>query len=676
MKNTKLLLLLLLVAAVAIAATVIFKKNKQSAERGAEFALSSIAPWDISRYHLPRAEFQSDFHADGFVRVPFTSLGGRGDEPLGDLYVNKRYESKFIAFGLEIDFPLPGVPVDLNVIDGQYHFAFRKVFDGQLFHLTYNGGGKLLKMQSIQIDGVDFPIFRASTVGKKHLYWVVYDNKKRKNYMMDVDYRGGKASQMIELPTFYPPAGTTYEMEAPIFFSGDAESGFELIAGALYAKIKDGQVEGRRLSYCETVIETVFTKDGPVVLCRAPEGKDSSYLLSEIDRSDGPKYLDMAEGIPWKLDYSSDGAITVRRAQSRDEIVEMYLWDIRRGQQSGVLEFGVNNIEGRIPWSQIYYLNGLMDVLLLSEVNQNAQNIFGNHLGDVVSRISLEIHSLDDLLDTEQGFYTKAFTHDRSMALFAVQTSRLLLLFDRYSEEFPSSPQLKNIEKLRRMVTSLEGHIDQVAHEGEDAAWMKPGSAHLRWPKCSAFYFDGMAVPFNHQNEWAYSLFNAARFRGESTGSSGLSDQRDIIQFFMRRLSDDGGFPATEDWYYWYGHAYDGWTREEGRSCNTPSYPGDHGLAWISFRTIDFMSVMSALDFVKELKTERFLESAVDAVKYGDVYPFASRSLLAVGKIPQIQLPVLERYYRATAPWELANSPWALVMGFGIDKKLQPDFTR
>lgn len=459
------------------------------------------------------------------------------------------------------------------------------------------------------------------------------------------------------------------------FFSGDVESGFELIAGALHAKIKDWQIEGQRLSYCETVIETVFTKDGPVVLCHTPEGKDSPYLLSAVGRGE-PKYLNMAEGIPWKLEYLKDGVFTVHRAQSKDDIVEMFLWDIRHGQQSGVLGFGVNNTEGRIPWSQIYYLNGLMDVLLLAEVNQSAQSIFGNHLGGLVSRISFEIHSLDDLLDTDQGFYTKAFPHDGSVALFAVQTSRLLLLFDRYSEDFPGSPQLRNTEKLRRMVTSLEGHIDQLAHEGEDAAWMKPGSAHLRWPKCSSFYFDGMPVPFNHQNEWAYSLFNAARLRGEKTDSSSLNDQRDIIESFMRRLSDHGGFPATEDWYYWYGHAYDGWTKAEGRSCNTPSHPGDHGLAWISFRTIDFISVMSVLDFVKGLSTERLLGSAVDAVKYGDVCPLASRSLLAVGKIPQIQLPVLELYYRVTAPWELASSPWALVMGFDASKNLQPVIVR
>lgn len=669
MKSTKLVIPMFLVAvAVAVAAgIVVFEGDKQSTDERLEAVLSSVAPWDVSRYHAARAAWLPEVLTDGYSKVPLTSFGGREGESLGDLYVNEHYASKFIGPGLEIAFPFPGVPVDLKVIDGQYNFAFRKVFDGQLFRLTYNRSGQLLKKQAIEFDGIDFPIFRASAVGKGRLYWVVYDNKKRKNYLMDIDHGQGGAGLKVELPTFYPPAGGTYEMEPPVFFEGDAERGFELIAGALHAKIKDGQVEGQRLSYCETVIETVFTPEGPVVLCRAPEGKSSPYLLSTVGRGE-PKYLDMAEGIPWKLNYlQTDGSSSVRHAKSKNDIAEMFLWDMRHGQQSGVLEFGVNNTEGRIPWSQIYYLNGLMDVLLLSDVNQDAQGIFGSLSSDLLRRITLEIRSLDDLLDKDQGFYTKGFTHDRSPALFAVQTSRLLLLFDRYAEDFPDAPKLRNTEKLRRKVANLEGHIDQLAHEGEDPAWMKTGSAHLRWPKCSAFYFDGMPVPFNHQNEWAYSLFNAARVRGESTDSPSLNDQRDIIEFFMQRLSDHGGFPSKEKWYYWYGHAYDGWTEADGRSCNMPTYPGDHGLAWISFRTIDFMSVLSALDFVKGLDKERLLDSAVDAVKYGDVFPFASRSLLAVGKTPQMQIPVLERYYRVTAPWELSNAPWALVMGFGVN---------
>lgn len=605
--------------------------------------------------------------AEGYGLFPFTSLGSENGGPSGNLYIDRGYNAKYIRSDLEISFPFPGVPIDLQVIDGHYYFAFRKIFDGALFSLTYDNSGRLLKQREVAWVGVDYPIFRASSVGAGKLYWVVYDNKARKNYLIDVEQAGSPDGFRLELPSFYPPAGGTYEMEAPVFFSGNSKDGFNLIAGGLYAKISADRIEGRRLNDCETVIEALFSNDGPVVLCRAREGVSSSYLTGMLDTMHFEP-VDMAAGIPWRLEYnSSKKELSVRRASTRDEIAQLFIEDIRNGQQSGVLEFGIDNTEGRIPWSQIYYLNGMLDLLLLTDVHSEAKAIFGDLTDDLERRIVIEIMALDALLDRENGFYTKGFTYDRSAALFAVQTSRLLLLFDRYTEELANAPRLRNVERLRHMVSSLEGHIDQLAYEGEESHWMRPGTAHLRWPKCSAFYFDGLPVPFNHQNEWAYSLFNSARLKGEHVDSPALKDQRQIIQFFMDRLAVGGGFPAPEQWNYWYGHAYDGWTEADSRSCNTPSYSGDHGLAWISFRTIDFMSVISAIDFLPELSKEKILESAMNTVKYGDVYPFAARSLLAEGKVPQIQIPVLERYYRATSPWEISNSPWALVMRGGDD---------
>lgn len=665
MRNRVLVILLILIVAMSAVAVRHYAAEKEQRPVTARpaLALSDASSLQVDKYYQRTAVELKSAVVDGYSIFPFTSLGSQGGKPFGELYVDATYHSKFIGSGLDIYFPFSGVPIDLKIIGDHYHFAFRKIFDGKLFSLTYDRAGQLLGQQEITLEGVDFPIFRASASGAGNLYWVVYDNKRRKNYLIDVAHAVSPDGLRLELPSFYPPAGGTYEMEPPVFFSGDPEHGFELVAGALYAKIRAGQVEGQRLNGCETVIETLFTAAGPAVLCRAQEGMSSPYLTGMLSTMHFEP-VEMSAGIPWQLQYSDvDGKLSVSRASTRGDIARMFLQDMSNGQQSGVMEFGIDNTEGRIPWSQIYYLNGLMDLLLLTDIHQEAQAIFADVRGELLRRIVLEVAALDDLLDRKDGFYTKGFTHDRSAALFAVQTSRLLLLFDRYTEELRSAPRLRNTEKLRHIVSSLEGHIDQLAHEGEEPHWMKPGTAHLRWPKCSVFYFDGMPVPFNHQNEWAYSLFNSARVKDERVDAPRLNDQRDIITFFLERLGVDGGFPSVDKWNYWYGHAYDGWTEADNRSCNTPSYPGDHGQAWISFRTIDFMSVMSAIGFIPGLDKEKLVNSAIETVKLGGVFPFASRSLLAAGKAPQIQIPVLERYYRATAPWEISNTPWALVMG-------------
>ncbi|MFC7407831.1 hypothetical protein [Hydrogenophaga atypica] len=79
------------------------------------------------------------------------------------------------------------------------------------------------------------------------------------------------------------------------------------------------------------------------------------------------------------------------------------------------------------------------------------------------------------------------------------------------------------------------------------------------------------------------------------------------------------------------------------------------------------MSVMASLDFMADLDRAKILASGFDAVKYGDVDPFAARSLLQYGVAPQIQRPVLRQHYRATLSWELANLPWALSLGVSAE---------
>lgn len=619
-----------------------------------ELRLSDFSAWKISRFVLEDIEGFED--SDNYREVPFVSFA---EDDVFELYLNGELKSRVIGENLQVDFPVPGVPIDLKVIDGVLHFAFREIFGDKLFLFLYEPKKNILIKEEQAFKDIDTPIFRASSVVDGILYWVVYDNIRRKNYLVSVT---GGENIMVELPTFWPPAGSTYEMEPPVYIFG-MESEIYILAGASYIKIKEGIVESQRLDGCETVVEGVLLPTQKYALCRTVPEKDSPYQLMDLVSKKNVS-IDMSRGVPWGLSYDKDSnAVLLNYATTSNDLAELFLYDLKRGQQSGLLELGINNTEGRIPWSQIYYLNGFMDALLLAREHVSANKIFNELAKDIYKRLTMEIDILDRLLDTEFGYSTKGFTHDRSDALFAVQTSRLLLLFDRYQEEFPGGLVLQNVEKLRKMVSALDDHIEIISFEGEDEKWMKKGTAHLRWPKCSAFYFDGMSVPFNHQNEWAYSLFNSARIMQEDINEVWLDAPKDIVKFFLDTVGVAGGFPPVEQWYYWYGHAYDGWTIADERSCNMPEYPGDRGLAWISFRTIDLMSILSSLNYVPSFDNKKIIDTAQHLLRKGDVYPFAARSLLEVGHYPVVEIKALERYYRAVAPWEISNSPWAIALG-------------
>jgi len=190
--------------------------------------------------------------------------------------------------------------------------------------------------------------------------------------------------------------------------------------------------------------------------------------------------------------------------------------------------------------------------------------------------------------------------------------------------------------------------------------WLEPGQSYLRWPTGSSFYYDGAPVPYNHQNEWAYSVFDTWRHDGQAPAPAINKAVHDIVALYARHLLADGGFPAVEKWDYWWGYGYDGWSAASGLSKHMPAYAGDKVPAWISFRTIDLMSILAASDFIKTLDREKLLDSAQRLVEDGKVYPFAALELIRRGRAPAIDLTALQRYARAGVPSELASNVWAV----------------
>lgn len=616
---------------------------------------------------------------DKSVRVPFTLLT-TDEKWKGEVYFNPtEHRSHYVRQdGVTVEFPFPGVPINIQpTSNGGAAIAFRGIFDNRLWLLSFDEGGRLLSAHTIRRDGINYPIFRAATVGDGFLYWVIYDNKTRKNYLRSFKSGLGgweQLAQDLELPSFEPPAGSTYEMEPMVFLHADSLQSVEIIGGNWYGRATPQKIlESARLVDCETALEAEFGKDVPLVLCRtsgklAEEG--AAYAIAS-PREKNASPLDASQGVPWRLHIDKNELPAVDYARTPQDLREVFVRDISKNHFGGMLEFGSNNVEGRVPWSQIYYLNGWMDAILLSKENQDAFDLYGDILTDLRLRLELEIRLLDDLMSSDYGMLTQAFTFDRSAALFAVQTSRILLLLERYTDLFPDVPPIKSLAKLRIQVPSLEGHIEILAHDGEDSAWMTPGTAHLRWPKGSAFYFDGMSVPFNHQNEWASSIFEMQK-AGVPIDATSLAAAHSVIDYFLQRLGKDGGFPSVDEWYYWYGHAYDGWKASEDRSVHMPEYVGDHGLAWISFRTIDLMSVMSAIYSLPEASQVLLKKTASDRIRRGEVYPFAARSIIEHEQTPSFKLAALYPYFRAEAPWALSNNVWALPLLAGFYKNNSP----
>ncbi len=601
---------------------------------------------------------------DGAREIPFAVL--RSGNTIGQVFfdLQSRISQLRLSDGARVSFTKPGIPVSLQRISPtQFVVAFRGIPRNTLSMINWDTGTGAITDTVVERIGVDYVLFRGAQLIGQRLYWVVYDNHARKNLLRQFAFRSGAWREIapeLELPTLQDPAGTNYEMEPPLFLINENGS-LRVVGGTLNALLTDVHWEVQRTPDCRRAVEAIGAPAGVVILCnRTVADAAGAYGLHSPYQAE-PTLIGSAQGVPWNLRWNpSSNVVEHELARDPRSYSQMLEFDISRSQNSGLLDFGSDNIEGRIPWSQIYYLNGFLDLMYLARRDDKAFDVFLPMLEKIRTRLEMEVRLLDQLLTNPDALASRAFTKNRIPAVFAVQSSRFLLLMDRYRTEFPDAPPLVSHDRLRAQVIDLKQHIEKLSSTGESPSWIEPGKRHLRWPRGSAFFFDGLAVPYNHQNEWSYAVFESSRRLKVAHDAKALEPQREIIRHFIRRLSPDGGFPEIANWNYWWGHAFDGYKASEGFSVNKPDYVGDKSLAWISFRTIDLMSVLSSVDFLPEVDKEKLVTTSMARIENGEVYPFAARMLHDMGHHPGLTESVANTYARAGAPWELSNQPWAL----------------
>ena len=584
--------------------------------------------------------------------------------------------------GLRLALSEAGVPVRV-LEQGETTYVFhRRHPDDRLTLLRYERQRLTCRLElSHGDDPTAVPMLRAAVLAGTRLHAVIYHNPSQANWHSDWDVGKGSggacprpAGGPHALPSLGEPAGSTYEMVPALHFhldratlptaGGATPVRLWLAGGNVQMLIGEAGPDAiTRIPGCWHVVESTVTPRGLAHLCiAAPTDATTAAPPLVVVAPAGllTPALDTTHGVPWNLRWSL-GALQIDHAAGPRALRHLLRRDLARTAPGGWLEFGINNDEGRIPWSQIYYLNGLLDLLDLAQRDVHALELFGPLLGEVRRRLDMEMRLLDAHVAAGRHA-TRAFTVDRSRALFGVQTGRFLLVMHRYRTEVPEALPMASYERLRGAVQQLEGHIEVLATEGEDPRWIEPGRHHLRWPKGSAFAFDGLAVPFNHQNEWAHAVLATAE---AGTPEAVRRAATDVLQHFVDRIAPAAELPAAGVWDYWWGRAYDGWDGRAERhrpSVNTPRYGGDRIKAWISFRTIDAMALVSGAAALGEKEEQAARRSAASLVERGLLYPFANHVLVQRDGAIHLSPRVAQEYARVSAPWELSNAVWALAV--------------
>lgn len=639
--------------------------------RTPDYGRYAIAP---TRQQILAAE-TSAFNADEEVEIPFTRF--TFDEGHAKLFFHPASLRSRLQFsdGRQLSFPRDGVPLKIVApAVGIVAVFFREMFSGRL--LLFVSVGEELREYHVSKSANSELMLRAATMHRGALIAVLYDNENKVNDVVRIDLAadGPRASYeiLVTLPTLEDPAGTNYEMMPAVFLMPSAGI-LWIVGGTLVSQLgEQGLANIWRLKNCVRAQEAVPVGERIAVLCVTKPTAPSPFSVSmwtasglERETPIGPE-----DGVPWRLS-ELNGEPKWNLATDVAQLTELLRHDLEGGPASGVMDLGRNNLEGTVAWSQIYFLNGLLDLLRLAASDNRAFDQFEPLYGAARRRLDIEIYLLDRLLQTPMGFLTKAFTVARAPSLFAVQTARLVLLFNRYQREVQTGVKLSIADDWRQRVLQLSEHIEVLSRAGPDTAELRPGRRYLAWPKGSAFFFDGLNVPFNHQNEWAGAVIDSVGGINDGDPLSGrVRAASEIINHFLDHVAPDGTMPANGKWPYWWGRAKQGWKESDSVSVNTARYAGDKSVAFVSFRTIDVMSVLKAERVSSRAANPKLVDSIATLVSDGLVYPFAAQSFARKGIYPRLKPAVALQFIRMSAAWDLRNAVWA---HFGVPAAPQPE---
>ena len=610
--------------------------------------------------------YSFDLFSESSQTIPFVSIGYSSQKPI-DVSVETSFHNSFIEIE-QNKYSLTGaaIPVDLVQTDSHLLAIVRQWPSSSLELISWDSTG-LSEIATLpgQEDDLSL-IFRGLTKDRDHLYIVVYDNAALENRLLIYSQENLEFLTQVVLPSFQPEAGYTYEMEPPVSLLVNSPGNLEIFAGTLHATLIDGEIVENRLDGCSKILETKRGFDSTIgVLCESNDyfeerwpDREGGFQLATIDE-EGLEWTQIeTKGAPFNLRYDDIQKTFVWQDSGETALSSFLRFEILNGQANGLLEFGVNNREGRVSWSQIYYLNAFLDLLDGTIKTADSHILLDEKfLESLWQRLVLETQALNQILCID-GYESLPFTINREPATFAVQTSRVALLYERLVSYVPNiENSIDCIKEVAESSSTLENHIEVVADE-EIPGWLKAGTSYLKWPKGSAFYFDGLNVPYNHQNEWALGVLKLQeRFQIDSDT---VTAAEEILSYFHSQIieSEGGGLPEDGRWPYWWGTASDGWAETTEISINMPTYAGDTGDAWISFRSIDSFAMLEWSDSLDQSAREKLVTSLIRLIESGQVLPQVARGLPPSERGINFDEEAIGVFGRASSPAEIPETVW------------------
>ena len=348
-------------------------------------------------------------------------------------------------------------------------------------------------------------------------------------------------------------------------------------------------------------------------------------------------------GIPYNLRLSETGKLKWSIANSTESFRSLLLYDLGRMPNHGWMDFAANNFEGRIAWSQAYYLNGMISLL---DKNSGLQYLSNNNLRKNISQTILEeLQLLAGLAAYNYpGYLVKRYSIDREPLLFALHISRIVTVLQRAQTIYKHN---SNIDEAISSICTELNNLNQTVEKQD-----KPNESQISMSYKSGYPFwaDGVNVPYNYISGYIQGLLTACN------SDKNVKISAALIQSLLFEIQKNSVI-----WRYWDAVGDSGWVEQDRISINTPEWSGNkQAKAHITYRTMDATAILALYQVNPKTIPHKILKNIQTLAKQGFLLPNINEELYK-SKIPIVLDEVAAKYYaRSTSAWEIPSQIWAL----------------
>lgn len=329
-------------------------------------------------------------------------------------------------------------------------------------------------------------------------------------------------------------------------------------------------------------------------------------------------------------------------ARSAADLARLLAFDLARMPAGGLMDYGTGNSEGRVAWSQAYYLNGLL------ELTGPYLPTLGAHLDQAAlrARVGAEVDLLARLGEMPLGYSSRRYSMRRTPVTFALHLGRVARTLALARERGFAVGD----DALARLAAPMWS-LDTTVEEPTRVRWRGSEFETLRYRRGSDFWCDGANVPHNYVTAYAHGLM---ALRG------GEAAVRQRVASLLAPLLQLEPVASGPTWHYWWAAGYDGWTATDGISSNTPVYPGYQDPAHISYRSLDALAVLRLASQWPAAVAPEVTQNLRRLVERGALLPWVGSEFARAGAPVDLAWATAYRHARSAGPWEIEAQVWAL----------------